>query len=130
MKKLLAAGTPVTMDHTFFYGAWNHKKAESIGWAFKFIKSQRGHYGRIYVRFGEPIWLRAAVEDELSDEFTESEMSDDDIRLQKLAFEVCTRINEVTPITATALICTVLLATRGRALSSSDLHKSLTQLFR
>lgn len=106
------------------------KKAESIGWAFKFIKSQRGHYGRIYVRFGEPIWLRAAVEDELSDEFTESEMSDDDIRLQKLAFEVCTRINEVTPITATALICTVLLATRGRALSSSDLHKSLTQLLR
>jgi glycerol-3-phosphate O-acyltransferase len=31
------------------------KKAETIGWALKFIRSQHGTYGRIYVRFGEPI---------------------------------------------------------------------------
>ena len=43
------------------------KKAETIGWAFKFIRSQRGSYGRIYVRFGEPISLREAVEDDVSD---------------------------------------------------------------
>ena len=45
---------------------------------------------------------------------------DDDynLRLQKLGFEVCTRINAVTPITASALICLILLATRGRAMTA------------
>ena len=55
-------------------------------------------------------------------------MSDDDIRLQKLAFEVCTRINAVTPITASALVCMVLLATRGRALTARELHTGVGQL--
>jgi glycerol-3-phosphate O-acyltransferase len=35
---------------------------------------------------------------------------------------VSTRINAVTPITASSLVCLVLLATRGRALSGDELH--------
>ena len=38
----------------------------------------------------------------------------------------CTRINAVTPITASALVCLVLLATRGQALTARELHLSLT----
>jgi glycerol-3-phosphate O-acyltransferase len=104
------------------------KKAETLGWALKFMRSQKGHYGKIYVRFGEPISLREAVELEVGEEEQTPQMSDDDIRLQKLAFEVCTRINAVTPITANALVCLVLLATRGRALSASELHGAVRHL--
>jgi glycerol-3-phosphate O-acyltransferase len=104
------------------------KKAETLGWALKFMRSQKGHYGKIYVRFGEPISLREAVELDVGGEEETSEMSDDDIRLQKLAFEVCTRINAVTPITANALVCLVLLATRGRAMSAMELHGAVRRL--
>ena len=104
------------------------KKAEGLGWLVKFVKSQHGHFGRIYVRFAEPISLRAAIEDRVSSEGLDMENANDDLPLQKLAFEVCTRINSVTPITASALICLVLLATRGRALSARELHLSITRL--
>jgi glycerol-3-phosphate O-acyltransferase len=104
------------------------KKPETLAWALKFMRSQHGHFGKIYVRFGEPISLRAAVELDVAGEQPDGEMSDHDIRLQKLAFEVCTRINAVTPITAAALICLVLLSTRGRALTARELHNSLVQI--
>lgn len=31
MKSLLAAGIPVTLDITFYYGAWNHREASDLG---------------------------------------------------------------------------------------------------
>ena len=34
------------------------KKPEGLGWLVKFVRSQQGQYGRIYVRFAEPISLR------------------------------------------------------------------------
>jgi glycerol-3-phosphate O-acyltransferase len=101
------------------------KKAESFSWMVKSIKNQRRrrHLGRIYVRFGEPISLRDAIGrvDESADDYN--------LRLQKLGFEVCTRINAATPITASALICMALLATRGRALTARELHTSMARLF-
>jgi len=45
--------------------------------------------------------------------------------LQKLAFEVATRINAVTPITAAALVSIVLSATDGKALTARELHRAL-----
>jgi glycerol-3-phosphate O-acyltransferase len=97
------------------------KKAESLGWVIKSLKSQRRRrqLGRIYVRFGEPISLREAVgpADGASDDYN--------LRLQKLGFEVCTRINAITPITASALICLALLAVRGRALTARELHSAM-----
>ena len=104
--------------------AGSKKKAESFGWVLKSLKSSRRkrQLGRVYVRFGEPISLREAIG-------AGADTSDDDyqLRLQKLGFEVCTRINAVTPITASALICMILLATRGRAITARDLHASLRQ---
>ena len=87
------------------------KQAESLGWMLKGIRAQRRRrqLGRIYVRFGEPISLRDAV----GVGATDDPADDYQLRLQKLGFEVCTRINAATPITASALICRILLATRG-----------------
>lgn len=103
------------------------KQPEGLGWLVKFVRSQKGQYGRIYVRFAEPISLRGAIEERVPDE-EGAERSADDARLRKLAFEVSARINSVTPITGSALVCLVLLATRGRALSARELQRSLERL--
>ena len=92
------------------------KGAESLAWAIRFYRAQRRSFGKVYVRFGEPLSLQAALG-------PPGVPSDEDtgLGLQKLAFEVCTRINAVTPITASALVCLALLATRGRALTAEEL---------
>jgi glycerol-3-phosphate O-acyltransferase len=83
------------------------KERESLAWMVKNFRAQRRHRGgRIYVRFGEPLSLRAAVHPDATDE-------DADLELQKLAFEVATRINAVTPITD------------GKALTARELHRAL-----
>jgi glycerol-3-phosphate O-acyltransferase len=101
------------------------KKAESLGWVVKSLQAQRRRrrLGRIYVRFGESLSLRSAV-GRAGDGISPDEYN---LRLQKLGFEVCTRINAVTPVTASALICMALLAVRGRALTARELHTSMTR---
>jgi 1-acyl-sn-glycerol-3-phosphate acyltransferase len=45
--------------------------------------------------------------------------------VQKLAFEICHRINEKIPVTALGLVCSVFLAKPGNALSKSELEQWL-----
>lgn len=47
------------------------------------------------------------------------------LALQKMAIEVSWRIQRATPINATSLVAALLLATRGRALTLSQLHHTL-----
>lgn len=89
------------------------KERESFGWLLKSIRSLRMRYGDIHIRFGEPLALSAYIEpgaDEL-----------EPLTIQKIAFEVSTRINAVTPITPTALITIALLAAEDRAFSVEEL---------
>ena len=75
-----------------------------------FARAQRGRFGVIYLRFGEPISLqeaigppgRPATEDSAARALT----------LNKLAFEVSSRINAATPITGTGLAAIALLGAR------------------
>jgi len=89
-----------------------NKKPEGLAWAIDYWRKLRGRYGRVYVRFAEPMSLRdslAMARDEPGDA--------PDLELQKVAFEVMWRINEVTPVTGTALLTLVLLSAHGRALT-------------
>jgi glycerol-3-phosphate O-acyltransferase len=86
------------------------KKPEGIGWAVDYWRKLRGRYGKIYVRFAEPMSLRDTLG-------PPQPMEGDRLQLHKLAFEVMWRINQVTPITGTALLTLVLLSTQGRALT-------------
>ena len=100
------------------------RRSPSAEWLYKFIKAQgERNYGKIYVRFpaavsmrhylGEPGGVTAYDEDAKR------------LAMQKMAFEVCWRIQRATPINATGLVAAVLLATRGRALTLLQLHHSL-----
>jgi glycerol-3-phosphate O-acyltransferase len=91
------------------------KAAESLGWLLRFVRAQRGRFGNVYVRFGEPISLRAALGTPQAARARSPEQLK--LELARLAFEVSCRINDATPITGTALVALALLGARGRALT-------------
>lgn len=97
------------------------KEAESFSWALRFIANLRRRYGDIHIRFAEPISLAASL--------ASADLDDDDpIEVQKLAFEVMYRISTVTPVTPTAVLATVLLATKGRPTDHDDVVRSSLEL--
>jgi glycerol-3-phosphate O-acyltransferase len=144
------------------YARGGAKKPEGFGWLYGFIKAQGArHYGKVYVRFGEPVSLAsflgpfrgvpsdasaaagsgvasaaagsgAASEaagtgaaSEAAGTGAASEAAGVRLALQKTAFEVAWRINQGMPVTATALVTTVLLAMQGAALTFGQIRLGL-----
>jgi glycerol-3-phosphate O-acyltransferase len=106
------------------YARGAQKKPEGFGWLYKFVKAQGArHYGKIYVRFGEPVPLSSFLGPPggpiASDPAAERQA------LTKIAFEVAWRINQGMPVTATALITTILLAMHGAALTFDQIRLAL-----
>jgi glycerol-3-phosphate O-acyltransferase len=97
------------------------KKGEGVGWLLEFYRRQRRRYGRIYVRFGEPVSLR----DHLGPPSSSPAGPQGERDLQKLAFEVSWRINQVTPVTANALVALTLLGANGVAMTLGQLRVAL-----
>ncbi|MBJ22692.1 MAG: glycerol-3-phosphate 1-O-acyltransferase [bacterium] len=100
------------------------KQREGIGWLFRFLKGLGRRYGNIDLRFGEPLSLR----DALGPSTGESE--NDDLMVPKLAFEVCARINRVTPMTPISLAMLAVLGAGDRAMSLAEIHRALVDLAR
>ena len=84
------------------------KQPESLGWFVRYIRKLGDHYGNVYIRFGEPVALHDTPD---APDLTASQqlVAPEIIEVQKLAFEVCYHINEVTPATNTSLVLWSLL---------------------
>jgi len=107
------------------YARGGVKKPEGFGWLYGFVKAQGAHhYGKIYVRFGEPVSLSAFLGPVNGP--VASDPAARRLALQKTAFEVAWRINQGMPVTATAIITTILLAARGTALTFDEIRLALT----
>jgi len=91
------------------------KEAESFAWALRFLGSLRRQNGRIYVRFGEPLVLSNHIDRD--DDLTSPEGQ---LALPKIAFEVSTRINDVTPITAISMVTLALLSAENHGLTIAE----------
>ena len=95
------------------------KKPEGITWPLRFLRRGRSR-GQIHLRFGDGVTIRELVEP------TELEAGIDDQRkrtlVPTLAFEVAVRMNAATPITATAIITLILLASGNRAQSLAEIR--------
>jgi len=102
------------------------KERESFGWFLRFARALRRRYGEIYIRFGEPVSLARALGP--SDPGAEPDPDEQNLELQKLAFEVAVRINRVTPITAISLVTLALLGTGNRAQSIEEIIARLRNL--
>ncbi|MEM9990564.1 MAG: HAD-IB family hydrolase [Bacteroidota bacterium] len=89
-------------------GRGKTKRAESLGWFLNYVRKMNENLGRISLRIGDPVHI--------SDEYTsivpdrEGVLKSEQNRLPKFAFELVHRINEITPVTTTSLICTALLS--------------------
>ncbi|MEJ2888306.1 glycerol-3-phosphate 1-O-acyltransferase [Actinomycetospora aeridis] len=83
------------------------KKAEGLGWLAGYMRDQQRRIGSARIRFGEPVALRAALDD----------AGDGPSQLEKVAFRVCVGINRATPVTPTSVVTFALLGAAGRALT-------------
>jgi glycerol-3-phosphate O-acyltransferase len=106
------------------YARGGQKAAEGVRWLYNFVKAQgERDYGTIYVRFPEAVSMRDYLGSPHGD--IANDRAATRLALQKMAFEVAWRIQRATPINATALVTTVLLSTRGVALTLGQLHHTL-----
>ena len=106
------------------YALGGKKKPEGFGWLYGFIKAQGARqYGKIYVRFGEPVALSSFLGPPGG--AVAADRAARRLALQKTAFEVAWRINQGMPVTATALVTTVLLAMHGAALTFGQIRLGL-----
>jgi glycerol-3-phosphate O-acyltransferase len=99
------------------------KAAESLGWLVRFVRAQRGRFGTVYVRFGEPVSARTILGGHEDAAAAGPEVRK--LALQKLAFEVSCRINDSIPITGSALVTLTLLGARGRSLTLPQIHAAI-----
>jgi glycerol-3-phosphate O-acyltransferase len=99
------------------------KQKESIGWLWSSTRRSAQRYGKVYVRFGEPVSLRAVLGPPADTGPVDAE--ERSLTLNKLAFEVATRINDVTPITASSLLTMALLAVLGRAMTFDQVRTAV-----
>jgi glycerol-3-phosphate O-acyltransferase len=111
------------------YAKGGTKKPEGFGWLYGFIKAQGArHYGKVYVRFDEPLLLSSClgpVGGAVAHDPAGADQAGRRLALQKTAFEVAWRINQGMPVTATALVTTVLLAMQGAGLTFGQIRLGL-----
>jgi glycerol-3-phosphate O-acyltransferase len=102
------------------------KQRESFSWFLRVVRGLQRRLGDIHITFGEPISLAAALG--APDPAAEPDPDEQSLEVQKLAFEVAVRINHETPITPISLVTHSLLGTGDRAVTITEIGRSLTNL--
>lgn len=89
-------------------GRGKKKNPENLAWMFNYLRSMGGDLGKIALRIGDPVELGGAHNAPIPDE--EEGEANPQSSLSRLAFELVHRINQITPVTTTSLICNSLLS--------------------
>jgi glycerol-3-phosphate O-acyltransferase len=97
------------------------KRPEDLRWLYRFAREQRNRLGRAYLDFGEPISLKQRLEELQSDEAAAAHA------VERIALDVCHRINRATPVTATAIVSMAILG-EDRALSLAEVQETVAPL--
>lgn len=97
------------------------KRPEDAKWFFGYLRGLRNRLGRVYVDFGEPIPLRARLEE------LRAEGSPEHLAVERIALEVSHRINLATPVAPTGAVCIALLAA-DRALTLDEILTTVEPL--
>ena len=125
-KDILLVPVSTTYDHLQEVGAMAAEEAgvakakEGFRWLARYAQRQGRKLGKAYVRFGEPFSLREALP---RDDKAPLRWS-----LDKISFEVFHRINQITPVTAPALVTLALLSVRDHALTLQEVHDLIEPL--
>ncbi|MEI2777986.1 MAG: 1-acyl-sn-glycerol-3-phosphate acyltransferase [Tetrasphaera sp.] len=97
------------------------KRPEDIRWFLDYISHLSSRLGRVYLNVGEPLPLRERLA-----ELREEDPSGHAV-VERVALDVCHRINNVTPVAATAAVCIALLGS-GRALDLGEIMDTVRPL--
>ncbi len=89
-------------------GRGKQKRPESLEWFLNYVRKMDGNFGRISIRLGQPV----EINEENSVEFiTDGKFTGPQSRkLSRFSLELVHKINQVTPVTTTSLICISLLS--------------------
>jgi glycerol-3-phosphate O-acyltransferase len=97
------------------------KSPEDLRWLVGFAREQRRRLGRAYADFGEPFALRERLSELDADEAAARHA------VERIAVDICHRINRATPVTATAVVSLAMLG-RDRALSLTEVMETVAPL--
>jgi glycerol-3-phosphate O-acyltransferase len=97
------------------------KSPEDARWFVNYLRGLRRRLGRIYVDFGEPIALKQRIAELIVEDPSGAHT------VERVALEVCHRINVATPVTPTAAVCIALLAA-DRALTLDEISATVSPL--
>lgn len=98
----------------------SQKKQESAGELIKSRKVIYKNIGKVYLRFADAISIKEVAE--------ENKDLSDTLFLQKAAFQICKKINDVTPITPKTILSTILLCHPSPIISEEDLASTSKNL--
>lgn len=101
------------------------KAPESISWLIQFASAQGARRGGAHVRFGDPVSLKASLQQTRETDGPERAAR---MAVPKVAFEVMHRINQITPIMPSALITFALLDNEDHALTIPEGRRILAPL--
>jgi glycerol-3-phosphate O-acyltransferase len=96
------------------------KRKESLRWFFNYIFGMRQPYGKVYVRYGEPVPLEQPL---VQTTASPSGAAAASLDVTRMAFEVCTRIEQITPIKSADVLAMVLLGANKRALTAAEMYR-------
>ncbi|MGQ0466983.1 MAG: 1-acyl-sn-glycerol-3-phosphate acyltransferase [Sporichthyaceae bacterium] len=96
------------------------KEAENLRWLVGYAAGLKERRGRIYVDFGKPLPLRARMDELRAEAVTEN-------LVERIALDVCHRLNAAAPITPTATVCVALLAV-DRAMTIDEVLSTIRPL--
>jgi len=88
-------------------GRGKDKTAESLSWFMEYIRKMGSNFGKISIRFGEPVHIHGEHSAPIPDKEHGAAVQN---KVSRFAFELVHRINQITPVTTTSLICTSLLS--------------------
>jgi glycerol-3-phosphate O-acyltransferase len=97
------------------------KSPENVRWFLGYLRGLRHRLGRVYVDIGEPIALKARLAEIAAEDPASTH------GVERLALELCHRINVATPVTPTAAVCIALLAA-DRALTLDEILATVEPL--
>lgn len=89
-------------------GRGKKKKAEDLLWFMNYIREMGDNFGRISLRFGDPVDIKEEAQVAIPTAAGDQESNENSV--SKFALELAHRINQITPVTTTSLVCNTLLS--------------------
>ncbi len=99
------------------------KKPENLRWLISYARGLRQRLGRIYIDFGAPVPLRERIEALRADGLNDRQV------VERVALDICHRLNRATPVSATAAVCVAMLG-EDRALTLDEVSATVAPLAR